>query len=50
MRLRILLGAVLVAGLAAASAHADARPLRPADAALLKRAPTKEEVIAQNVA
>jgi hypothetical protein len=50
MRLRILLGAVLLAGLAAASAHADARPLRPADAALLKRPPTKEEVIAQNVA
>ena len=50
MRLRILLGAVLAAGLAAASAHATARPLRPADAALLKRAPTKEEVIAENVA
>jgi len=50
MRLRILLGAVLAAGLAAASAHATARPLRPADAALLKRPPTKEEVIAENVA
>ena len=50
MRLRILLGAVLVAGLAAASAHGSTRPLRPADAALLKRAPTKEEVIAEAVA
>lgn len=50
MRLWILLGAVLVAGLAASSAYASARPLRPADAALLKRPPTKEEVIAENVA
>jgi len=50
MRLRILLGAVLVAGLAVASAHASTRPLRPSDAALLKRAPTKEEVIAEAVA
>ncbi len=50
MRLRILLGVVLAAGLAAASAHASTRPLRPSDAALLKRAPTKEEVIAEAVA
>jgi hypothetical protein len=50
MRPWILLGVVLAAGLAATSAYASARPLRSADAALLKRAPTKEEVIAENVA
>jgi hypothetical protein len=50
MRLRILLGAVLVAGLAAASAHAQARPLRPSDAKLLSRPATAEEVIAEKVA
>ena len=50
MRPWILLGVVLAAGLAATSAYASARPLRPADAALLKRSPTKEEVIAENVA
>jgi hypothetical protein len=50
MRPWILLCVVLAAGLAATSAHASARPLRPGDAALLKRAPTKEEVIAENVA
>jgi hypothetical protein len=50
MRARILLGVLLGAGLFAGAAHATARPLRPSDAALLKRAPTKEEIIAQNVA
>ena len=54
MRLRILLVALLAAGLGACLgaglAHAQARPLRPADAALLKRAPTKEELIAESVA
>ena len=50
MRPRILVVAVLAAGLAAASAHAQARPLRPGDAALLKRPPTKEELIAESVA
>lgn len=50
MRLRILAVVVLAAGVTAASALAQARPLRPADAALLKRAPTKEEVIAESVA
>jgi hypothetical protein len=50
MRPRILLVAVLAAGLAAGSAHAQARPLRPADAALLKRAPTRDELIAEGVA
>jgi len=50
MRLRILAVVVLAAGVAAASAFAQARPLRPGDAALLKRAPTKEELIAESVA
>jgi hypothetical protein len=42
--------AVLAAGLAAASAHAEARPLRSSDAALLKRTATVEEQIAEAVA
>jgi len=50
MRAAILLAAAATAGVLAASAHAQARPLRPGDAALLKRAPTAEEIIAQNVA
>ena len=50
MRARLLLGVLCGAGLLAGVAHASARPLRPSDAALLKRAPTPEEVIAQNVA
>ena len=50
MRLAILLAAAAVACTAAASAHAQARPLRPGDAALLKRAATPEELIAQSVA
>jgi len=50
MRLAILLAAVVVASIAAASAHAQARPLRPGDAALLKRAASPEELVAQAVA
>jgi hypothetical protein len=50
MRFAILLAAAAVASIAAASAHAQARPLRPADAALLKRAATPEELVAQAVA
>ena len=50
MRLKLLLCAVALTGLAASSAHAQARPLRPADAALLKRSATVEEGIAQAVA
>jgi hypothetical protein len=50
MRLRALLCAIALAGLAASSAHAQARPLRPGDAALLARSPTVEEKVAQAVA
>src|SRR5947209_10671878 len=50
MRLRVLLGAAVLAGLAGSSAHAQARPLRPADAALLARSATVEERVAQAVA
>jgi hypothetical protein len=50
MRLRILFCVAALAGLAASSAHAQARPLRPADAGLLKRSATVEEHIAEAVA
>jgi len=50
MRAAILLAVAAVAGVAALSAHAQARPLRPGDAALLKRAATPEELVAQAVA
>jgi hypothetical protein len=50
MRLQILFCAAALAGIAASSAHAQARPLRPADAALLKRSATVEEHIAESVA
>jgi hypothetical protein len=50
MRLRILLGAVALAAVAAASAHAQARPVRPGDAAVLNRAATSEERVAESVA
>jgi len=50
MRLAILLAAAAVASIVAASAHAQARPLRPGDATLLKRAATPEELIAEAVA
>jgi len=50
MRPGILLGAVAIAAVAASSAHAQARPLRPADAALLKRSATSYERVAEAVA
>jgi hypothetical protein len=50
MRPRILLGIVVLAAVAAGSAHAGVRPLRPGDAALLNRPPTTEELVAQAVA
>jgi hypothetical protein len=50
MRLRVLLLAALAAGFAASSAHAQARPLRASDAALLKRSASAEEQIAEAVA
>jgi hypothetical protein len=50
MRLRILFCVAALAGLAASSAHAQARPLRPGDAALLKRSATVDERIAEAVA
>ncbi len=50
MRLRTLLCVAALAGLAASSAHAQARPLRPADAGLLKRSATVDEKIAEAVA
>lgn len=50
MRLRSLLAVLVLAAVVAGQAHAAARPLRPGDAALLKRAPTPEEVVAQAVA
>ena len=50
MRLAILLAAAVVASIAAASAQAQARPLRPGDAALLKRAASPEELVAESVA
>jgi hypothetical protein len=50
MRLRIVLGTVALAAVAAASAHAQARPLRPADGALLQRSATSEERVAEAVA
>ena len=50
MRLRPILAAALLAAVAASVAQATVRPLRPADARLLKRAPTYEETIAAQVA
>jgi hypothetical protein len=50
MRLRIMLVVVALAGVAATSAHATVRPLRPADAALLNRSATSEERVAEAVA
>lgn len=48
--MRALLSAVVLAGLLAAAGHAQVRPVRPADAGLLKQAPTYEEQIAAQVA
>lgn len=50
MRLRALLATVALAAVAVSSAHAQARPLRPADAALLKRPATAYERVAEAVA
>jgi hypothetical protein len=50
VRLRFLLLAVLAAGLAAASAQANARPVTPQDKALLARVATSEERVAEAVA
>ncbi len=41
---------LLLAGVAASTAHAEARPVRPADAPLLSRAATYEEYVAEQVA
>jgi hypothetical protein len=49
-RLRVLGASLVLAGLAACIAQAGVRPLRTSDAALLKRAPTYEEQIAEQVA
>src|SRR4051794_1737782 len=49
-RLRIVLLALLAAALAAGSAHAAARPVRPGDAQLLNRSATYEEQVAEYVA
>jgi hypothetical protein len=50
MRLRILVLAVTAALCAATVAQAEIRPLRPADASLLKRGATSEEQVAEGVA
>jgi len=50
MRLASILAAVILAGVLAASASADARPVTPQDRALLARPATYEEKIAQQVA
>lgn len=50
MRVRLLLTAIALAGLLAASAHAAARPVTPADRALLARKATYEEQVAEQVA
>jgi hypothetical protein len=50
MRLWLLLPAALATGLFAASAHAAARPVTPSDKALLARAATYEESVAEQVA
>jgi hypothetical protein len=50
MHLRLLPVALVLTGVLAAGAYATIRPVRPGDAALLNRAPTYEEEIAQQVA
>ncbi|HEY5057601.1 MAG TPA: hypothetical protein VII51_01175 [Gaiellaceae bacterium] len=50
MRLCVLFSVVVFVGVLAAGAYAQVRPVRPSDAALLKRAPTYEERVAQQVA
>jgi hypothetical protein len=49
MRLWSILGAVVLAGVLAGSAYATARPVTPQDKALLARASTYEERIAEQV-
>jgi len=48
--MRALLSALLLAGLLASAAQAQVRPVRPADAGLLNRAPTYEDQVAAQVA
>ena len=48
--MRVLLSTVVLAGLLASAAQAQVRPVRPADAGLLKRAATYEEQVAAQVA
>ncbi len=50
MRLGVLVTALVCAALFAAAALATVRPLRPNDQQLLRRAPTYEEQVAQQVA
>jgi hypothetical protein len=50
VRLKIFVGVLVLAALGAGVATASIRPLRPADEALLKRAPTAEERVAEQVA
>jgi hypothetical protein len=50
MRARLVVLALLAAGACAGAASATIRPVRPADQALLARAPTYEEQVAQQVA
>jgi hypothetical protein len=50
MRVCVAVSLVVLAGALAGSARAQVRPVRPGDAALLRRPPTYEEKIAQQVA
>jgi hypothetical protein len=50
MRVRLLLLAVLAAAVSTGAALGAARPVRPSDAAVLARAPTYEEQVAEAVA
>jgi hypothetical protein len=50
VRVRILLAALTAGAVAAGVATASIRPVRAADEALLKRAPTREERVAEQVA
>jgi hypothetical protein len=50
MRTRLLAAALVLAAASAGVATASVRPVRPADEALLRRPPTKEERVAEQVA
>jgi hypothetical protein len=50
MRVRVLVAVLVAAAVAAGVASATIRPVRAADEALLRRAPTKEEQVAEQVA